>query len=98
LLTQLTRLDFEDTDLTGSNPTHFGELVKLEYVDLNDIFDAPSLIPSELGLLTMLTRLDTGMTGTIPAAICSTSPNTEINLADGALTLPSDTSECFQDD
>ena len=66
----LTSLSLSGIGLSGSVPAELYSLSKLEYLSLGD---APSLrgqIPSEIGLLTLLTGLSlsaSGFTGTLPS-------------------------------
>ncbi|CAB9523037.1 LRR receptor-like serine threonine-protein kinase [Seminavis robusta] len=70
-------------DHVGSIPPEYGSLTKLQEFDIESNSRMIGAIPSELGLWTSLTSLNiagTGITGTIPEALCSRALAGDLNI------------------
>ncbi|CAB9522482.1 receptor-like protein [Seminavis robusta] len=70
-------------DHVGSIPPEYGSLTKLQEFDIEGNSRMTGAIPSELGLWTSLTSLNiagTGITGTIPEALCSRALARDLNI------------------
>lgn len=74
MLTELTLLSIDDSNIRGTVPSEIGLLTKLTKLEIRHESKITGGIPSEFGSLTVLERLDvsrTGMEGTIPEEICA---------------------------
>jgi hypothetical protein len=71
-LGQLTLIDFQNTDLSGTIPDDWGNLGQLEFLFMKDVSALSGPLPNSLGGLTNLknfTCSSTKISGTIPESI-----------------------------
>mmetsp|Transcript_16177 Transcript_16177/g.23482 ORF Transcript_16177/g.23482 Transcript_16177/m.23482 type:complete len:153 (+) Transcript_16177:304-762(+) len=76
-LSNLERLDLHESSFSSTIPTALGELTRLTHLNLFSN-DFTGTIPNELALLQNLQFADfgfnPGLTGTVPAALCTVAP------------------------